>query len=380
MELRLSQKQLELQQAVRHFAETEIANVVPIMEQEDQFPSSLIAKLSQSGFMGIPIPKQWGGAGSDFISYIVAVNEISKISAAVGVILSVHTSVCTLPILQYGTQEQISNYVRKLASGESLGAFALTEPHAGSDASAIRTSAVFDGEYYTLNGSKVFITNADEANIYIAFAVTDPSKGPYGITAFIMESETKGLTIGRKEKKLGLHGSNTCELIFDQLKIPASQRLGEEGKGFAIAKGSLDGGRIGISAQALGIAQAALQVLNERFKPKFTAGLKPVQKPMHQHLRLADMTARVEAARMLVYRAAYLHQEGLSCTKEASMAKMFASDTAVAVTSSAVQMLGSEGCLKGATVERLFRDAKATQIYEGTNEIHRIVISSKMFK
>jgi len=380
MELRLSQEQKEVQRAVRHFAETDIADVVPIMEQDDQFPSSLIAKLAHLGFMGIPIPKQWGGAGSDFLSYIVAVNEISKISAAVGVILSVHTSVCTLPILQYGTQEQVSKYVPKLASGDSLGAFALTEPYAGSDASAIRTSAVFDGKYYTLNGSKVFITNAGAASIYVAFAVTDPSKGPYGITAFIIESEAKGLTIGRKEKKLGLRGSNTCELIFDQLKIPVSQRLGEEGKGFAIAKGSLDGGRIGISAQALGIAQAALKVLNERFKPAIAGGLKTGQKPEHQLVKLADMTARVEAAKLLVYRAAYLHQEGLACTKEASMAKMFASDTAVAVTSAAVQMLGIAGALKGSTVERLFRDAKATQIYEGTNEIHRIVISSKILK
>ncbi|MGO4699147.1 acyl-CoA dehydrogenase family protein [Paenibacillus sp. 2TAB26] len=380
MELRLSKEQLELQQAVRRFAETEVASAVPLMEQHDQFPSLLIEKLSQAGFMGIPIPKQWGGAGCDFISYIAAVNEISKISAALGVILSVHTSVCTLPILHYGTQAQISSYVPKLASGERLGAFALTEPHAGSDASSIRTTAVLDGEYYVLNGSKVFITNAGAANVYVAFAVTDASKGAYGITAFIIESETKGLTIGRKEKKLGLHGSNTCELIFDQLRIPVSHRLGEEGKGFSIAKGSLDGGRIGISAQALGIAQAALNILNDRFQPKAAMLIKPDQKAMHQQVKLAGIIAKVEAARLLVYRAAYLHQEGLPCTKEASMAKMFASDTAVAVTSQVMQMLGSDSCLQGSTIERLFRDAKATQIYEGTNEIHRIVISGKILK
>jgi alkylation response protein AidB-like acyl-CoA dehydrogenase len=350
------------------------------MEQNDEFPSSLIRKMATAGLMGIPIPKQWSGAGADFISYIIAINEIAKVSAAVGVILSVHTSVGTFPIYQYGTQEQVEKYVRSLAAGDSLGAFALTEPHAGSDASSIRTSAIRDGDHYILNGTKLFITNAGAADVYVTFAVTDSSKGARGITAFIIESNAPGLTVGKKEKKMGLHGSNTCELIFDQLKVPISQRLGEEGKGFAIAKGSLDGGRIGIGAQALGIAQAALEVLNRRFNPYVTGEAKPFDKLQHRHARLADLSAQVEAARLLVFHAAYLRQEGLPCTKEASIAKMFASDTAVAVTSAAVQMLGTEGCMKEQSVERFFRDAKVTQIYEGTNEIHRIVISSQLLK
>lgn len=380
MELRYTQEQEKLQRAARHFAETEIAPIVPNMEQKDEFPAALITRMAQSGLMGIPVPKQWGGAGADFISYILAINEISKISATAGVILSVHTSVGTFPILRYGTDEQRLKYVTKLAAGDRLGAFALTEPHAGSDASSIRTSAVFDGEQYILNGTKVFITNAGAANTYVTFAVTDPAKGSRGITAFIIESDAQGLRVGRKEKKMGLHGSNTCELIFDQMKVPVSQRLGEEGKGFSIAKGSLDGGRIGIGAQALGIAQAALQILNSRLDPRAAMALRLPGKLPHHHARLADLTAEVEAAKLLVYRAAYLRQEGLPCTKEASTAKMFASDTAVAVTGAAVQLLGMEGCTKELTLERLFRDAKVTQIYEGTNEIHRIVISSQLLK
>lgn len=381
MELRFTQKQEELQRAVRHFAETEIAKVVPMMEQNDEFPSLLLAKMAQRGLMGIPIPKLWGGAGADFISYIAAINEISKVSATIGVILSVHTSVGTFPILQYGTQEQMAKYVSRLASGESLGAFALTEPHAGSDASSIRTSAVRVGDHYILNGTKVFITNAGAADTYVTFAVTDSSKGSRGITAFIIERDSHGLTIGRKEKKMGLHGSNTCELIFDQMKVPITQQLGEEGKGFAIAKGTLDGGRIGIGAQALGIAQAALEVLKNRFHPYIEGtAMRHGKPPLHLHAKLADLAAQVEAARLLVYHAAYLRQQGLTCTKEASIAKMFASDTAVTVTGAAVHMLGAAGCTKELSAERLFRDAKVTQIYEGTNEIHRIVISNQLLK
>lgn len=380
MELRYTKEQEELQKAVRYFAETEIAPIVPKMEQSDEFPIAIVKRMAKLGLMGIPVPKQWGGAGADFISYIIAINEISKVSAAVGVILSVHTSVGTFPILYYGTDEQRMKYVRKLAEGEGLGAFALTEPHAGSDAASLRTSAIIEGGHYILNGSKIFITNAGAADTYITFAVTDSTKGSGGITAFIIESDTPGLRIGRKEKKMGLHGSNTCELIFDQLKIPVAQRLGKEGEGFSIAKGSLDGGRIGIGAQALGIAQAALQMLENRLNPRKGRALKFRGKLFPHHARLADLTARVEAARLLVYRAAFLRQEGLPCTKEASVAKMFASDTAVEVAGAAVHLFGTEGCTKELAVERLFRDAKVTQIYEGTNEIHRIVIGSQLLK
>ncbi|CAM4333234.1 acyl-CoA dehydrogenase family protein [Paenibacillus alkaliterrae] len=380
MELRYTKEQEELLRAVRHFAETEIAPQVHAMEREDEFPSRLLKRMAQLGLMGLPIPTKWGGAGSDFIAYTIAVNEISKVSATLGVILSVHTSVGTFPIIHYGTEEQRMKYVRRLASGESLGAFALTETHAGSDAASIRTTASLSGDHYILNGTKMFITNAGAADIYIAFAVTDYSKGAGGITAFIIESGTEGLRVGRKEKKMGLHGSNTCELHFDQIKIPVSQRLGAEGDGFAIAKGSLDGGRIGIGAQALGIAEAALQLIHCRWNPYRAKGSHTPGKLKPEHAELADLTAKVEAARLLVYRAAYLRQEGLSCTKEASMAKMFASDTAVEVTGAAVRLYGLQGCLKELPAERLFRDAKVTQIYEGTNEIHRIVISNQLLK
>ncbi|UVI32658.1 acyl-CoA dehydrogenase family protein [Paenibacillus spongiae] len=385
MELRLTKDQEALRRAVRQFAKKEIAPAVSRMESEGEFPGELIRAMAQSGLMGIPISRELGGAGADFISYIAAIHEISIVSAAVGVILSVHTSVGTLPILQYGTDEQRSVYGRMLASGKGLGAFALTEPHAGSDAASIRTTAVRSGQEYLLNGTKMFISNAGAADTYIAFAVTDPRKGSRGITAFIIDKDTEGLRIGRREKKMGLHGSNTCELIFDQMAVPASRRLGGEGEGFAIAKGTLDGGRIGIAAQALGIAEAALMEAKNWMLPK-TALSSPAKQPLGKRQmrqtsdreRLAEMAAQVEAARLLVYRAAWMRQAGMPCTKEASMAKMFASDTAVAVSGEAVRLLGQRGCSKELPAERFYRDAKVTQIYEGTNEIHRIVIGNKL--
>ncbi|MCM3628614.1 acyl-CoA dehydrogenase family protein [Paenibacillus glycanilyticus] len=374
MELRFTKEQQELQHAIRQFAAAEIASAVPMMESEERFPVDLIRRMAERQWMGIPIPKLWGGAGKDFISYIIAINEVSKVSAAVGVILSVHSSVCTLPILNYGSDQQRQQFVRKLASGEWIGAFALTEPHAGSDAAAIRTSAARKGEDYELNGSKLFITNAGAAGVYLLFAVTDAAKRAGGISAFIVPGDTEGLHIGKPERKMGLHGSNTCELHFEQLRIPAEYRLGREGEGFAIAKGSLDGGRIGIAAQALGIAEAAMLLLRKRLQ------LPKGKLLTHRHAELAELMARTEAARLLVYRAASLRQDGRPCTKEASMAKMFASDTAVAVTGAAVRLLGAEGLSRDHPAERLFRDAKVTQIYEGTNEIHRIVISGRLMK
>jgi Acyl-CoA dehydrogenases len=376
MELRFTKEQQELQQAIRQFARAEIASAVPVMESEEQFPIGLIRQMAERKWLGIPVPEQWGGAGSDFISYIIAINEVSRISAAVGVILSVHTSVCTLPILNYGTDLQRHQFVRRLATGEWIGAFALTEPNAGSDAAAIRSSAERKGDDYELNGSKLFITNAGAAGVYLLFAVTDGTKRAGGITAFIVPGDTEGLHIGKPERKTGLHGSNTCELHFEQMRIPAAYRLGKEGEGFAIAKGSLDGGRIGIAAQALGIAEAAVLILQERLQlPKGKSALYT-----QRQMELAELKARTEAARLLVYRAASLRQEGRPCTKEASMAKMFASDTAVAASGAAVRLLGKDGLSKDYPAERLFRDAKVTQIYEGTNEIHRIVISGRLMK
>ena len=380
MELRLSSEQAQWQSRVRQFAETILVSHVVSMELEGAFPRELLKEMRASGFMGIPIPKQWGGAGADFISYILAIHEISKVSAAAGVILSVHTSVGTLPILHYGTDEQRENYVQKLASGEALGAFALTEPHAGSDASSIRTMATLEGDHYRLTGSKIFITNAGVADTYIIFAVTNAVQGARGISAFIIERDSPGFSIGKAEKKMGLHGSNTCEITLDQVKIPVTQRLGREGEGFVIAMGTLDGGRIGIAAQALGIAQAALELVDGRDRYKSDdRGRRRRRSPSDLDL-IAELMTQVEAARLLVYRAASLRQMGLPCTKESSMAKMFASDTAMRVTGEVIRILGRQGCTDHFPAERLFRDAKVTQIYEGTNEIHRVVISGSMLR
>jgi hypothetical protein len=347
------------------------------MEDSDEFPRQIVEKMGKAGIMGIPVPEKWGGAGADYISYISAIHEISKVSATVGVILSVHTSVGTNPILNFGTEEQKQRFVPKLAQGKSLGAFALTEPHSGSDAKSIRTSAVRKGDEYVLNGSKVFITNGGEADTYITFAVTDPQKGPNGISAFIVERDTKGLHVGKKEKKMGLRGSNTAELIFDNASVPAKNLLGREGDGFAIAMANLDVGRIGIAAQALGIAEAAVEHARRYAKERKQFG-RPIAEQQAVAFKLADMATMTEAARQLVYRAAFLCNEKLPCGKEASMAKLFASDAAMKVTTEAIQVFGGYGYTREYPVERLFRDAKVTQIYEGTNEIQHLVIAKHL--
>jgi alkylation response protein AidB-like acyl-CoA dehydrogenase len=377
MDLRFSEEQQMMLRMVRDFAEKEIAPFVPVMEETEQFPRHIVKKMGEAGLMGIPIPEEWGGAGVDFTSYILAINEISKVSATLGVILSVHTSVGTNPILYFGSEEQKRKYVPKLAAGEYLGAFALTEPQAGSDAGSIRTLAVRKGDEYILNGSKVFITNAGEADTYITFAVTDPSRGVKGISAFIVEKGTPGFTVGKKEKKMGLHGSNTSELIFDNARVPAENLLGEEGQGYMIAMANLETGRIGIAAQALGIAEAALRYATEYAKERKQFG-QPIAKQQAVAWKLADMATLVEAARLLVYRAADLRRQGFPCRMEASMAKRFASDAAMKITTEAVQIFGGYGYTREYPVERLFRDAKITQIYEGTNEIQQIVIAKHL--
>ncbi|MFC4779471.1 acyl-CoA dehydrogenase family protein [Paenibacillus sp. GCM10023252] len=369
MELRFTEEQEALREEVRLFAKGEVAAAVQGMEEQEQFPAQLLRAVRARGWMGIPIARELGGAGGDYISYIAAIHEISKVSAALGVILSVHTSVGTLPIVEEGTEAQRQHYVRRLASGQWLGAFALTEAEAGSDAASMRTTAVRDDECYTLNGSKIFITNAGAADLYLTFAVTEKGARSRGITAFLIEKGTPGLRIGPPERKMGLHGSNTCELAYEGMAVPAAQRLGREGQGFAIALAALDGGRIGIAAQALGIAEAALE-----------AALPLAPPSPSRQAQLAELAAQVEAARLLVYRAASLKQAGRPCTKEASMAKMFASDTAVAVTGQVIRLLGASACDNSLPLARYFRDAKVTQIYEGTNEIHRLVISNMMLR
>ncbi|WP_053361094.1 acyl-CoA dehydrogenase [Bacillus sp. FJAT-27251] len=373
MNLRFTEEQQMMRRMVRDFAEKEIAPFVEEME-DGKFPREIVRKMGELGLMGIPIPEKYGGSEMDFTSYIIAIHELSKVSATVGVILSVHTSVGTNPILYFGTEEQKQKYVPKLASGEYLGAFCLTEPGAGSDAASLKTKAEWKDGHYVLNGSKVFITNGGEADTYIVFARTSPDGGSKGISAIIVEKGTPGLVIGKDEHKMGLHGSRTVQLTFEDMKVPKENLLGAEGEGFKIAMANLDAGRIGIAAQALGIAEAALEAAAGYAKERQQFG-KPIALQQGVGFKLADMATAVEASKLLVYQAASLRQEGLKCGKEASMAKLFASRTAVETAIEAVQVFGGYGYTKEYPVERYFRDAKVTEIYEGTSEIQRIVIS-----
>lgn len=376
MNLHFTEEQLMMRDMVRDFAQKEIAPFIERMEA-GEFPRPILNKMAELGLMGITVPEAYGGSGMDFTSYIIAINELSKVSAVIGVILSVHTSVGTNPILYFGTEEQKKKYVPKLAKGEYLGAFCLTEPSAGSDAASLKTRAVKKGDRYIINGSKIFITNGGEADVYIVFAKTDPSKDSRGITAFIVEKNTPGLIIGKDEKKMGLHGSRTVEITFENMEVPEENRLGEEGEGFKIAMANLDVGRIGIAAQALGIAEGALDAAVKYAIERHQFG-KPIIANQGIAFKLADMATSVEAARLLVYRAADLRSRGLSCSKEASMAKLFASQTAREVAIEAVQVFGGYGYTKDYPVERYFRDAKITEIYEGTSEIQRLVISKHL--
>ncbi|MCM3726730.1 acyl-CoA dehydrogenase [Neobacillus cucumis] len=376
MNLSFTEEQEMMRKMVRDFAQKEITPFIEKMEK-GEFPRKILRKMGELGLMGIPVPEKYGGAGMDFTSYIIAIHELSKVSATVGVILSVHTSVCTNPILYFGTEEQKQKYIPKLASGEYLGAFCLTEPSSGSDAASLKTRAVKKGDHYVLNGSKVFITNGGEADVYIVFATTDLALGTKGIAAFIVEKNTTGFIVGKDEKKMGLHGSKTVQLTFEDLHVPAENMLGQEGEGFRIAMANLDVGRIGIATQALGIAEAAVEAATAYAKERRQFG-KPIAVQQGIAFKLADMATSVEAAKLLVYRAADLRSRGLKCTLEASMAKLFTTRTAVEVTTEAIQVFGGYGYTEDYPVERYFRDAKVTEIYEGTSEIQRIVISKHL--
>ncbi|CAM3601805.1 acyl-CoA dehydrogenase [Aeromicrobium ponti] len=376
MNLRFTEEQEMMRKMVRDFAQTEIAPFVEKMEQ-GEFPREILRKMGDLGLMGIPIPEKYGGSEMDFTSYIIAIHELSRVSATVGVILSVHTSVGTNPILYFGTEEQKQKYVPKLASGEYLGAFCLTEPSAGSDAGSLKSRAVKDGDHYVINGSKVFITNGREADVYIVFASTNPELGSKGVSAFIVEKDAPGLVFGKDEHKMGLHGSRTLQLTFEDMRVPAENLLSNEGEGFKIAMANLDAGRIGIAAQALGIAEAAFEAAADYAKERVQFG-KPIAAQQGIGFKLADMATNVEAAKLLIYRAAELRQRGIKCGLEASMAKLFASRTAVEVTTEAIQVFGGYGYTEEYPVERYFRDAKITEIYEGTSEIQRIVISKQL--
>ena len=365
----------KLRAEVRAWAEKEIAPIAFQLDQENRFPDEQVKDLGAHGWMGIPYEKEYGGAGLDVLSYAIAVEELSRVDGGTGVILSAHTSLGTYPIAAYGTEEQKKKYLVPLAKGEKLGAFGLTEENAGSDASGTETTAVDKGDYYLLNGSKIFITNAPKADFYVVFASTAPELGSHGISAFIVEKGWDGFTFGDHYDKLGIRSSSTAELQFYNVKVPKENLLGEEGKGFKIALSTLDGGRIGIAAQALGIAQGAFEKALDYAKEREQFG-NPIGVNQGVSFKLADMATRIRAARFLVYSAAEMKQNHERYGKEAAMAKMYASETALAVVNDALQIFGGSGYLKGMEVERMYRDAKITTIYEGTNEIQRVVVAS----
>ncbi len=361
------------------FAQNEVKPLAVITDETEEFPRETVEKMKKIGFMGIPVPREYGGQGCDSLAYIMCVEELSKVCATTGVIVSAHTSLCCGPILNYGTPEQKEKYLAALASGKKLGAFGLTEPSAGTDASAVKTTAVEDGDSYILNGTKIFITNGKEADIYIIIAMTDKTAGTRGLSAFIVEKDTPGFTFGTKEKKMGIRGSSTYELIFRDCKIPKENLLGQKGHGFNIAMNTLDGGRIGIAAQALGIAEGALETTVKYVKQRKQFG-KTIAKFQNTQFVLADLATRVEATKLLVYKAARVMDSGKPFAEIAAMAKLFAAETAMEVTTKCVQLHGGYGYTRAYEVERMMRDAKITEIYEGTSEVQRMVISGALLK
>lgn len=361
------------------FSQKEIKVLAQEIDEQERFPIESVEKMSRYGFMGIPFPESFSGQGADHLTYILAVEELSKVCGTTGVILSAHTSLCASPIYEFGIQSQKEKYLPALCSGKSIGAFGLTEANAGTDASAQQTVAVKKEDHYLINGSKIFITNAGYADIYIIMAMTDPTQGTRGISAFILEKDMEGFSIGKKEMKLGIRGSSTCELIFENVKVPLENLLGQEGKGFKIAMQTLDGGRIGIAAQALGIAQGAIDETVQYVKERKQFG-KSISSFQNTQFQLAEMQTKVDAARFLVYRAAWLKDQKAPYSVAAAQAKLFASETAMEVTTKAVQLFGGYGYTRDYPVERMMRDAKITEIYEGTSEVQKMVISANMLK
>ncbi len=379
MNFELTEEQNLIREMVRGFAEAEVAPSATQRDEDEHFDRDLMfARLADLGLTGIVFPEEYGGAGADYLSYAIAVEELSRVCASTGVTLSAHLSLGSNPIYLFGTERQKKQFLTPLAQGEAMGAFGLTEPSAGSDAGGTRTFAVRDGNDWIVNGSKIFITNAGEAEIYVIFARTDKAaEKHHGISAFIVEKGTPGFTFGKKEKKMGIRSSPTMELVFENCRIPHENMLGEEGKGFKVAMKTLDGGRIGIASQALGIAQGALDATTTYVKERQQFN-KPLNAFQGVQFQLADMATQVEAARLLVYNAAYRASAGLSYSQESAMAKLFASETAMRVTTQAVQLHGGYGYTREFPVERMMRDAKITEIYEGTSEIQRIVIGAAL--
>lgn len=377
MLFKTTEKHEALRAKVREFVEREVKPIAFMLDQENKFPEEAIKKFGEMGMMGIPYPKEYGGAGLDNISYAIAVEELSRVDGGTGVILSAHVSLGAYPVYAYGTEEQKQKYLVPMAKGEKIGAFGLTEYNAGSDAGGTETTAVLNGDHYVLNGGKIFITNAPYADTYIIFAVTTPGIGTKGISAFIVEKGWEGFTFGTHYDKMGIRSSSTCELLFNNVKVPKENLLGKEGEGFKIAMSTLDGGRIGIAAQALGIAQGAFENALEYSKERVQFG-KPIAAQQVVSFKLADMATKIRCARFLVYSSAELKDKHEPFGMESAMAKQYASDIALEVTNDAVQIFGGNGYLKGMAVERAYRDAKICTIYEGTNEIQRVVIASHL--
>lgn len=375
----LNKEQTMIRQLFRDFAETEVKPLAAEIDESERFPDETVEKMAKAGFMGIPYSREYGGQGCGTLMYAMCVEELSRVCGTTGVIVSAHTSLCCDPIVKYGTKEQQEKYLPDLLSGKKIGAFGLTEPNAGTDAAGQQTKAVLEGDHYILNGTKIFITNGGKADVYIVFAMTNKELGTKGISAFIVEKGYKGFSIGKKELKLGIRGSSTTELVFENCVVPKENLLGAEGKGFGIAMGTLDGGRIGIAAQALGIAQGALDetVTYVKGRKQFGRSISAFQNTQFQ---LANMKTQVEAARLLVYRADWAKDNQKRYSEEAAMAKLFASETAMEVTTKCVQLHGGYGYTRDYPVERMMRDAKITEIYEGTSEVQRMVIASGMLK
>ena len=379
MDLELTAEQSLIRDTARDFASKEVAPIASRIDKEHRFPHELIAKMGELGFMGIAVPEAWGGAGMDAVSYVLALEEICKACASTGVIMSVNNSLVCDPLVKYGTDEQKQEWLVPLASGKKLGCYALSEPEAGSDAAAQKTHATLDGETWILSGTKNFITNAPKADVVLVFATTDAAKKHHGISAFLVPIHTPGVVVGPPDDKMGIRGAHSSQVFFDGCRLPSSAMLGKPGDGFKIAMNTLDGGRIGIAAQAVGIAQAAFEAATKYAMERKTFG-KPIAEHQAIQFKLADMSTDIAAARMLLWRAAVAKDDGGKFSKEAAMAKVFAAEVANRVAKEAVQVFGGYGYLADFPVERHFRDAKITEIYEGTSEIQRLVIASLVLK
>ena len=376
MDFILSNEQRLIQKMMREFTENEVKPVAAELDLKHEYPAENVEKLFKLGVMAMTVPKEYGGAGVDQVSAAICTEELAKACASTADIVAGHT-LCTVPILEFGNEEQKKKYLPMLTKGGVVGGMGITEANAGSDASKSQTEAVLDGDHYVINGSKMFITNGPEAGVFVIFAMTDKSKGTKGLSAFIVESSFPGFSVGKHEVKMGLHGSPTAEIVFTDCIVPKENLLGKEGKGFGIAMQTLDGGRIGIAAQALGIAEGAMQESIEYTKARVQFG-KPISKFQNTQFTLADMAAKIEASKLLMYQVAWMKEKGIRFSKEAAIAKLTASETAMWVTTKAVQMFGGYGYTNDYPVERMMRDAKITEIYEGTSEVQRIVISNNI--